>query len=163
MSLISSDAHQAAHQGEWNDDDYDMLAEASWDNRLAHEREESRRRGIVLAKTTAINAVVNHVEHMKIHTETRTHCLKGHLLNESNAYIHKNGKRRCRTCALSLQRKKKANETPEEREARLAKERMWQKKRRANPEYRAKKNKQARDRYALKKQHQLNAVAKEES
>jgi hypothetical protein len=143
MSLISSNAHQAAHQANG------MMMTTTC---------SQRHRG-----TTAINAVVNHVEHMKIHTETRTHCLKGHLLNESNTYIHKNGKRRCRTCALSLQRKKKANETPEDREARLAKEPMWQKKRRANPEYRAKKNKQARDRYALKKQHQLNAVAKEES
>lgn len=28
----------------------------------------------------------------------RTHCQEGHLLDESNTYIHPDGERRCRTC-----------------------------------------------------------------
>lgn len=38
----------------------------------------------------------------------QTHCKHGHLMDEENTYLYKNGRRKCRACAREQMRKKRA-------------------------------------------------------
>lgn len=55
----------------------------------------------------------------------RTHCPKGHVYDEANTHINRNGDRICRACARDRMREKLANETPEQTTARLARCRAY--------------------------------------